>query len=89
MLAPYFIISVYLNELSYVYRLIINLRHIYTTMSNIQDVKLASTGNIQAENDNDEYQLDCDVETSDFQHHQLLHVVSHYSLDHTSFPATD
>ena len=39
-------------------------------------------GETQAEKEDDEYWLDCDVETSDFQHSQLLQRVSHYSLDH-------
>ena len=39
-------------------------------------------GETQAEKEDDEYWSDCDVETSDFQHSQLLKIVSHYSLDH-------
>ena len=55
-------------------------------MSNIQGNEPASTEKSQAEKDDDEYWSDCDAETSDFQHNQLLYIVSHSSLDHTSFP---
>lgn len=36
----------------------------------------------QAEKEDEEYWSDCDAERSDFQHSQLLKIVSHYSLDH-------
>ena len=59
-------------------------------MSNIQDKEPASTEISQAEKDDDEYWSDGDAETLDFQHRVInwLHIVSHYSLDHPSFPAT-
>lgn len=36
----------------------------------------------QVEKEDDEYWSDCNVETSDFQHDQLLQIVSHYLLGH-------
>ena len=54
-------------------------------MSNIQGNEPASTEKSQAEKD-EEYWSDCDAEKSDFQHNQLLRIVSHSSLDDTSFP---
>ena len=49
-------------------------------MSNIQGNEPASTEKSQAEKDDDEYWSDCDAKTSDFQHNQLLHIVSHSSV---------
>lgn len=56
----------------------------YTTVSYNQDDEPTATEKSQEEKGNDEYWSDCNIEISDFQHNQLLHIVSHYSLDHMS-----
>ena len=53
-------------------------------MDNIQDNEVASTEKSQVEKDDNEYWLDYNAETLDFQYNQLLYMVSHYSLDHIS-----